>query len=326
MPFKKIKGQDRQIEILINAIKRGTLSHAYLFTGISGIGKKTTAIAMAKALNCEFNNGDFCDCCISCKKIEHHTHPDIHWIESEGNYIKIDQIRRMQEQIKYTLYEGKSKVVIINKAEKMNPQSSNCLLKTLEEPPPHTILLLLTTAPYLVLPTIRSRCQKIMFQPLSVELIAAVLREKQGGGSGELKLIASLAGGSAGRAMQWMERGALKERKKLFDNFNHLNKGNVTEILDLAESLGEDKETLIKNLDLLRLWIRDLLIFKENGQPTYLINRDFKNEVSKKACSLSWSDLFESLQILNDTQLALQYNVNPRLAMETMLLKLCQYQ
>ncbi|MCK5513533.1 MAG: DNA polymerase III subunit, partial [Deltaproteobacteria bacterium] len=148
MSFKNIKGQDRQINILTNAIKRVTVSHAYLFTGISGIGKGITAIAMAKALNCKAENGDFCGCCISCKKIEHSNHPDIFWIEPEGDYIKIDQIRRMQERIKYTLYEGKQKVVIIDKVERMNLQSSNCLLKTLEEPPPHTILILLTSTPY----------------------------------------------------------------------------------------------------------------------------------------------------------------------------------
>ncbi|KPJ59814.1 MAG: hypothetical protein AMJ42_01775 [Deltaproteobacteria bacterium DG_8] len=324
MLFKRIKGQDRQIDILINAIKRGTVSHAYLFTGIPGIGKRTAATAMAKALNCKVNNGDFCDSCISCKKIEHHNHPDILWIKPEGDYIKIDQIRRMQEQIKYKPYEGKSKVVIINKAEKMNLQSSNCLLKTLEEPPLHTVLMLLTTAPYQVLPTIRSRCQRVMFQPLSAELIIEILKEKRGGESRELKLIASLSGGSVGKAMQWMERAILKERKMLLEKINHLNKGYVTKILDLAESLGEDKEALIENLDLLRLWFRDLLIFKETNQVTYLINKDLKNDVCKISCLLSCSDLFEKMQTLNETQLALHGNVNPRLAMETMLLKLCQ--
>jgi DNA polymerase-3 subunit delta' len=323
MSFKKIKGQDRQIEILMNAIKRNTVSHAYLFTGIPGIGKRITATAMAKALNCEVENGDFCDCCISCKKIEHRNHPDIFWIEPEGDYIKIEQIRRMQEQIKYTLYEGKNKVVIIDKAEKMNLQSSNCLLKTLEEPPPHTVLILLTTTPYQVLPTIRSRCQRIMFQPLSVDLIKEVL-EKRGVKSEKFKLIASLACGSVGKAMQWMEGGALKERRKLLEKINHLNKDYVTKTLDLAESLSKDKETLMENLDLIRLWFRDILIFKETNRSTYLINKDLKNDVSRIAHLFSFPDLFEKVQILNEAQLALHGNVNPKLTMETMLLKLCQ--
>jgi len=322
MSFKKIKGQDRQIEILMKAIKRETVSHAYLFTGIPGIGKRATANAMAKALNCEVGNGDFCDSCISCKKIEHQTHPDIFWIEPEGNHIKIDQVRRMQEQIKFTRYEGKCKVVIIDKAEKMNLQSSNCLLKTLEEPPPHTVLILITTATYQLLPTIRSRCQKVMFQPMSSELIVEILREKQSGESGVLKLSASLAGGSIGKAMQWMEGNTLKERKKLLEKIDHLNTGRVSEILDLAESLGEDKTALVETLDLLKLWFRDLLVFKEIDQPTYLINKDIKNNVRRRAHLVSFADLFDKFQVLNETQLALNGNVNSRLAMENMLLRL----
>ena len=324
MSFKKIKGQNRQIEILINAIKRGTVAHAYLFTGIPGIGKRTTATAMAKALNCKITDGDFCDRCIACKKIEHHTHPDIFWIEPEGDYIKVNQIRRMQDQIRYTLYEGKYKVVIFDNVERMNLQSSNCLLKTLEEPPPHTVLILLTSAPYQLLSTIRSRCQRVMFQPLPTELIIEVLREKQGEKTGELELIASLAGGSLGRALRWTEKGVLKERKELLKKINLLSKDCVTDIFDLAESLGEDKEALRENLDLLRLWLRDLLILKETDQPTYLVNEDLKNELSNMAYRLSCSNIFEKVQIVNEAQLALQGNVNPRLAMETMFLKLCQ--
>jgi len=320
MSFKRIKGQDRQIEILINAIKKGTIPHAYLFSGIHGIGKSTAATAMAKALNCRVNNDDFCDLCISCKKIEHHHHPDILWIKPEEGYIKIDQIRRMQDQIKYKPYEGKNKVVIIEKAEKMNLQSSNCLLKTLEEPPLHTVLILLTTAPYQLLPTIRSRCQRIMFQPLCANLILEILKERYPGKNGELKLIASLSCGSVGKAIRWMEGDLLKDRKLLFEKINRLN--NVTEILDLAESFGENKEALMEILDLLKLWLRDLLIFKETNQLTYIINKDLKNDLSKISCLLSYSDLFEKMQALDETQLALQGNVNPRLALETMLLKL----
>ncbi len=324
MSFKKIKGQDRQINILTNAIKRGTVSHAYLFTGISGIGKGITAIAMAKALNCKVNNGDFCGCCIPCKKIEHSTHPDIFWIEPEGDYIKIDQIRRMQGQIQYTLYEGKQKVVIIDKAEKMNLQSSNCLLKTLEEPPPNTTLILLTSTPYQLISTIRSRCQRVIFQPLSAELILELLVERHGKESAELALIASLSGGNLGKAMQWMESGVLKERKEMLEKVNSLNKGCVTEIFDFAESLTEDKETILEKLDFFRLWFRDLLTFKGTDQFNYLVNGDLKNEVRSMASRLSYSNLFEKLKIVNDAQLALNSNVNPKLAMETMFLKLCQ--
>ena len=310
--------------MLTNAIKRAAVSHAYLFTGISGIGKGMTAIAMAKALNCDVDNGDFCGRCISCKKIEHSNHPDVFWIEPEGDYIKIEQIRKMQERIRYTLYEGRQKVVIIDNVERMNLQSSNCLLKTLEEPPPHTILVLLTSTPYRVTPTIRSRCQRVMFQPLPVELILGLMVEKYGEEErAELELMASLAGGSFGMAMQWMESGILQERKELLEKVNLLNKGCITEILDLAEWLSKDKETLLDKLDYFRSWYRDLLTFKETNRLNYLINSDLKNEVRHIASRFSHADLFYKLQIVNEAQLALTNNVNPRLSMETMLLKLC---
>jgi len=324
MSFKKIVGQDRQINTLKNAIKRGTVAHAYLFTGIPGIGKRSTAIAMAKALNCKTTTGDFCNSCTSCKKIEHTTHPDIHWIEPEGDYIKIDQIRRMQGQISYTLYEGKHKVVLMNNAERMNLQSSNCLLKTLEEPPPHTTLILLTSAPYQVLSTLRSRCQRVMFQPLPIELIVKLLQEKAEDKNDKLNLIASLAGGSPGKAIQWMGKGVLQEREELFEKINHLNKCFITEIFDLAASLGEDKDVLLKKLDLLKVWIRDLLICKATDQSCFLINRDLTKKATTLASQLSWSNLFKKSAIVDEFQSALLGNVNPRLAMETMLLKFYQ--
>ena len=324
MSFKQIIGQDRQINILKNVVKRGTVAHAYLFTGIPGIGKRSTAIAMAKALNCKTTTGDFCGSCTSCKKIEHTTHPDIHWIEPEGDYIKIDQIRKMQEQISYTLYEGKHKLVILNKAERMNPQSSNCLLKTLEEPPPHTTLILLTSAPYQLLSTLRSRCQRVMFQPLPIELIVKLLQEKGGDENDKLNLIASLSSGSPGKAIQWMETGALQEREELFEKINHMNNCFITEIFDLAASLGDDKAVLLKRLELLKLWIRDLLIFKATDQSRYLINRDLVKKVTTLASQLSWSNLFKKAAIVDEVQSALLSNVNPRLAMETMLLKFYQ--
>lgn len=324
MSFKAIKGQDRQIHMLTNAIKRGTVSHAYLFSGIPGIGKGTTALAMAKALNCKIENGDFCGSCIACKKIEHFHHPDVLWIEPEGDHIKIEQIRRMQEQIQYTLYEGKQKVVILDNTERMNLQSSNCLLKTLEEPPPHTILILLTSTPDRVLSTIRSRCQRVMFQPLPAELLLERMMETFGEEERmKLEPIASLAGGSLGRAMQWMESDALQERKELLERIHLLKKGCVTDILDLAERLSKNKETILEKLDFCRLWFRDLLIYKETDRFNHLINGDLKNRVRNTANRLNHVDLFEKWTIVNEAQLALHNNVNPKLVMETMLFKLC---
>jgi len=263
MSFKNITGQDRQIGTLVHALTGNTLAHAYLFTGIPGIGKTTTACALAKALHCKDARDDFCDECISCRKIAHGTHPDLVMIEPEGDSIKINQIRTMQEQVSYTSYEGHHKIVLISKSERMTLQSSNCLLKTLEEPPPHTVLILITSAPYQLPSTVRSRCQSVMFQPLPAALIEEALQKQFGGEEGEkVQLIASLAGGSLGRAVRWMENGLLQERKMLLETLSRLHTCSPTALLKCAELLGEDKELVREKLDMITLWLRDLLLLK----------------------------------------------------------------
>jgi DNA polymerase-3 subunit delta' len=323
MSFKTIKGQDRQIGTLVNALKGETLAHAYLFTGIPGIGKTTAAFALAKALHCKDKRDDFCDVCVSCKKITHGTHPDIVAIEPEGDSIKINQIRKMQEQVSYTSYEGHHKIVLIDKAERMNIQSSNCLLKTLEEPPPHTVLILLTSVPYQLPSTVRSRCQRVMFQPLPEALIEEALQEKCGGEEGEkIQLIVSLAGGSLGKALRWMESGLLQERKELLETLSLLHTCSPTALFKCAELLGEDKEVVREKLDVIRWWLRDLLLLKATSQANHIINKDLTREACAAASRLSWFNIFEKAQMINEVQTAVHSNVNVRLAMETMLFKL----
>jgi len=323
MSFKNIMGQDRQIGTLVNALTGNTLAHAYLFTGIPGIGKTTAAFALAKALHCKDKRDDCCDACISCKKIAHGTHPDLVVIEPEGDSIKIDQIRKMQEQVSYTSYEGHHKIVLIDKAERMTIQSANCLLKTLEEPPPHTVLILLTSVPYQLPSTVRSRCQKVMFQPLPEALIEEALQKKCGSEEGEkVQLIASLAGGSLGRALRWMENGLLQERKELLETLSRLHTCSPTALIKCAELLGEDKALVREKLDVITSWLRDLLLLKATPQTNHIINNDFTRESCAAASRLSWFNLFEQAQVINEVQAAVQGNVNVRLAMETMLFKL----
>ena len=323
MSFKNITGQDRQIGILLNALKEETLSHAYLFTGIPGIGKTTTAYALAKALHCEVTRNDFCDACISCKKIDQGIHPDLVLIEPEGDSIKINQIRKMQEQVSYTAYEGHHKVVLIDAAERMNIQSSNCLLKTLEEPPPHTVLILLTSVPYQLPSTVRSRCHRVMFQPLPEALIEEALAKQCGEEDGEkVRLIASLAGGSLGNALRWTEHGFLQERKELLETLSLIHTCSPTTLFKCAELLGEDKEPVREKLTVITWWLRDLLLLKATAQENHIINKDLIREACAAASRLSWFNLFEQAQVINEVQTAVQSNVNVRLAMETMLFKL----
>lgn len=323
MSLGDIRGQDRQIAIIQSAIRKNTLAHAYLFTGIPGIGKMTVARALAKILHCTTAPDDFCDSCIPCRQINGGTHPDIMVIEPEGDSIKINQIRRMQEQIAYTSYGGNYKIVIVDRADRMTMQSANCLLKTLEEPPPHTLLFLLTSIPYQLPPTIRSRCQRLMFQPLSERLITELLQEKLGGQKpADIQLIASLAGGSLGEALRWTESTSLSDRKTLLVAINHLNTASVSAIFACTELLGEDKEGVLEKLDLIKVWLRDCAVGKLTNSSQYFINKDLAPTACTVSARASWINLFEKLQIVNETQAAVHGNVNIRLATEAMLLRL----
>jgi DNA polymerase-3 subunit delta' len=162
-----------------------------------------------------------------------------------------------------------------------------------------------------------------MFQPLPEALIEEALQRKYGGEEGEkVRLIASLAGGSLGKALRWMENGLLQERKELLATLSRLHTCSPTDLFKYAELLGEDKELVREKLDVITWWLRDLLLLKATSQANHVINKDLIREACATASRLSWFNLFEQAQVINEVQTAVQSNVNVRLAMETMLFKL----
>ena len=176
MSFTKLLGQENAVRLLKDDLDSGRIHHAYLFTGITGVGKRTLALEFARALFCEKQEGEACGTCLSCRKIEHSNHPDLNSIAiTEGDSIKIEQIRELQRGLAFRPYERKWKLYIIEDADRMTPEAANSLLKTLEEPPHYGIIILLAREAESLLPTIISRCHVIQLNPLSVENIEKVL-------------------------------------------------------------------------------------------------------------------------------------------------------
>ena len=198
MSFSRIIGYDQNISLLRRALSTGKLSHAYLFNGIDNSGMKEVAIALVEAIFC--NGTDGCGACPSCRKIAGLRHPDLHLLQPDGAFIKIDQIRELQKELSYRPFEAPKKACIIEDADKMNPSAANAFLKTLEEPPGDAILILMTTQVNAVLPTILSRCQQLRFPSLPTETIASQLRDK-GADDDSARIAAALAGGSIERAV-----------------------------------------------------------------------------------------------------------------------------
>src|SRR5512136_2772802 len=194
MPFSQIIGQERAVEALRAALRRGGLHHAYLFAGPEGVGKGMAARLLAQAANCERDDGDACGNCPACRKIARGVHPDVLVVEPERDMaragrwepkggrtpsrdIVVDQVRELVDRrLSLRRFEGRRRFVILDPADAMNPQAQNALLKTLEEPPDDTTLVLVAAGGDALLPTIRSRCLRVAFAPLPASAIEERLR------------------------------------------------------------------------------------------------------------------------------------------------------
>src|SRR5262249_5508659 len=221
MSFESVLGQGHAVGILRAALQSGEIHHAYLFSGPTGVGKELAAVAFAQALICQEKPNLGCGKCSACLRTAKHAHPDVLWLMAEDEMIarglagrsdfasipsreiKIEQIRSFQERIGLRALEGTRKIAIVVAAEQMNPQAQNALLKTLEEPPADTVLVLLTSAADHLLPTVRSRCSKVVFVPLPVALIADQVRRQRGLDPETSSLLAALSRGSLSRALSF---------------------------------------------------------------------------------------------------------------------------
>lgn len=217
MSWQGILGHDAVAENFRRAAARGRVSGSYLFVGPSGVGKRSFALALARSLFCRENTEESfeaCGRCPACRQVDARTHPDLHLVaKPEGKtYIPVDLFigdreHRMREGLLYEIalkpYEGDRKIAIIDDADYLNAEGANCLLKTLEEPPPGAVIVLIATSTSKQFPTIRSRCRVVRFAPLSVEEIARLLQEKQFVEDAEkAKSLAAVSGGSIERARE----------------------------------------------------------------------------------------------------------------------------
>lgn len=318
-----IVGQEQVVRTLQNALLQERVGHAYLFTGPEGVGKRTTAWALARALLCTDRKGaDACGQCASCRQVEHGNHPDLYLIHPEGLSIKIEQVREMQRQVNYHAYQGRRKVVVIEPAAAMTAEAANCLLKTLEEPPEGTFFLLSTVAPQDLPTTIWSRCQQVFFQSFTVQDLTAYLERQCGLTRPEAAKLAAWSGGSPGRALagaagSWLEIRGATVRLSAF-----LQKAGPVEALEEAERLSKDKEKALNLLEMLACWYRDLLIWRETGREELLFNRDRVEELEAEAVNFETACLFETIEDIIQVKDSIAGNANIKLALEALFLRL----
>jgi len=307
MSFKDIRGQDKPIQMLKDHMNQGRLAGAYLFTGPEGVGKILTAKTLAKAVNCLGGNFEACGECVSCLKIDKAQHPDVHIIDSEGAEIKIELIRQLQGQIALRPYEGKKKVFIINNAHDLNLASSNAFLKTLEEAPGESLIILVSEKPSLLLKTIISRCRILKFNPLARPELEAILTKDYSLEAGLAHFLAYFCEGRLGHALRLKDADILKEKNRVIDEF--VFQGST----GLEKNKPHKREEARESLNILACWFRDLYLIKTGMPHSELINLDRKNELLKSMQQFSFFELDEILNSISGSLLYVGQNINIKL-------------
>ncbi len=321
--FSEIIGHERQVGILRRALGNDAPAHAYLFSGEPGIGKRMTALAFAAALNCQQPlDRDACGSCPSCRKIASGNHPDVHVMAPDGDEIKIDQIRDAQATLSLRPFEGRRKVLIVDGAEAMNEASSNAFLKTLEEPPGESLIILVTAMPQSLLATIRSRCQSLSFQPLPRSVLAQALRERRGLSQEDAWFLAALSQGSIGRALEMDIEEERAERAKVKELLDGVSRLAPDEVLALAEGVAKDRDGFERLIEIGIELLRDRVVLEETGDERLLV---FPGGVDRPSGGNARAVLLRAirdLDLLTSSRGLLERRVSSQLVAENLFLKL----
>lgn len=321
--YKDIIGNEQIKEHLKNAITLQRVSHAYIFNGDKGMGKKLVSGTFVMALQCEKGLDEPCMECRSCRQVLSGSQPDIKYITHEKpGVISVDEIReQINNDIHIKPYSSRYKIYVMDEAEKMNVQAQNALLKTIEEPPEYAIIILLTSNSEIFLPTILSRCVLLNMKPLNNGQIKDYLMRNKGLPDYQADVVAAFAGGNLGKSIRLASSEDFNEIKNsvthLLEYIGDMETYEVVLAVKQAEKFKVDIEDYI---DLMMVWYRDVLMFKVSRDMNRLTFKDEYIYIKKQAEKISFNGVEEILKAMDKAKVRLRANVNFDLAIEMMYL------
>jgi DNA polymerase-3 subunit delta' len=318
--FRDLIGHVEPTQRLRAAVRRGP-AHAYLLHGPEGVGKRAIADAFAALLLCEQAGDDACDACRQCTRTRAGIHPDVHVVarEEDRRDIRIEQVRGLARWLMLRPMMAARKVAVVDGAHLLNEQGQNALLKTLEEPPGSSVVLLVATRTSQLLPTVRSRCQAIGVGPLPRGEIERALRDR-GVPAAEATVLAAQAEGSLGRAFTLVGREHAALRRRVLDVLGTLGERSAHELSALAQEVGRGAPG--PALDIALGWYRDLLAHVCGVPGIAGRHPDVAAALANAAARTTPENVLRQLERLCDTIATLERNANRVLAVETMLLTL----
>ena len=330
----QVYGQDHILRQIEQSLKQGRLAHAYLLAGPPHVGKMALALSLAQSLNCLGGPGAPCGECVQCTRIAVGHHADVRVIgvgrgQENGpsrTVIGIDDVKEALHRAHLKPYEGTFGVIIFDGAESMSEEAANALLKTLEEPPPQVVMLLLTANEGALLPTIRSRCRRLLLLPMPKEQMVEKLVAAHHADPQEAEQVARLSRGCLGWAISALgDPGLLEQRRLELVRVQEACEPGLERrfgyAADLASLFSKDRESARQSLYLWLRWWRDLLLIKE-GAEEYVHNTDWLTQLRLQATGLTPAQIVDFVKCLLQTLEALDSNASARLALEVLMLSL----